>query len=444
VSSLRDHPLLRRLCLHGHVVDLRGLETLLLSGASKITELEIDKCHAGGTTMMGLTPVLQALGRYPTLTKLGLISYHRLGREEARQLRMALCNMQSLQSLDLAKSYLRSGNLAELAPALYCNTSIKVLDISYNNLFDIDSARLLRDITRRNKTMTALNLSGNTFGNTTGAIKCIADGLGSNSTLLKIDLTGCRLKNGGVSMLAQSLGSRNMTLQQLTLDNNSITSAGVGELLNTMEQSSYHISNLDLQRNYIRHEGASLLARSLGNNALQNLTRLCLSYCDFGDDGLIALVSALKQNTSLLQLDLRLNEGAGERAFLVLAESLPEIKVLQRFDLSWCTGLASAMPLVLEGLRENTSLFCFHVANCAPSSVPPTTDETARYAGGWMQEMECIGYRNRFRSLICAPKERLPPRGVWPRALARDGILPDVIFEVLRSKPDLVSEDTGS
>jgi hypothetical protein len=39
-------------------------------------------------------------------------------------------------------------------------------------------------------------------------------------------------------------------------------------------------------------------------------------------------------------------------------------------------------------------------------------------------------------------KER-PRGGVWPHALARIAKLPDVIFEVLRSKPNLVpSEDT--
>jgi hypothetical protein len=62
-----------------------------------------------------------------------------------------------------------------------------------------------------------------------------------------------------------------------------------------------------------------------------------------------------------------------------------------------------------------------------------------------MQEMERLGYRNRFLPLIRAPKERLPPRGVWSHALARVATLPDVIFELLRSKPSLVasSEDTG-
>jgi hypothetical protein len=57
--------------------------------------------------------------------------------------------------------------------------------------------------------------------------------------------------------------------------------------------------------------------------------------------------------------------------------------------------------------------------------------------------MERLGYRNGFRPFIRAPKERLPPHGVWSHALARVASLPDVIFEVLRSKPNLVpSEDT--
>jgi hypothetical protein len=118
--------------------------------------------------------------------------------------------------------------------------------------------------------------------------------------------------------------------------------------------------------------------------------------------------------------------------------------VLQQVDFDWCEGLASAMPLLLEGLRKNTSLFRFHVADCAPHYFPPRPDEeTARCAGGWMQEMERLGYRNRFRLLIRAPKERLPPLGVWHHALARVATLPDVIFDVLRSKPSLVpSEDT--
>jgi Leucine-rich repeat (LRR) protein len=422
-------------------VDLTGLETVLLSDNSKITELEIDRRIEEGVLMMrGLTQVLQALGRRPTLTKLGL-RHCQIGRDEVRLLRMAL---PSLQSLAIRDRRLRSAWLAELAPALYNNTSIKMLDISDNDLDDMESARLLREILRHNKTITALDLSRNRFGETTGTVECIADGLGSNSTLLKIDLSRCALRDDDVSILAQTLGPRNTTLQKLMLGSNGITSTGVGVLLETMEHNSHHITDLDLRFNYfIANEGATLLARCLGNNALPNLTRLNLFECRIVDDGFIALMSALEQNTSLLHLDLRSNDRVSERAFLALAESLPEIKVLQQVDFDWCTGLASAMPLLLTGLRDNTSLFRFRVAYCAPRYFPPTPADTAKCAGGWMQEMERLGYRNRFRLLIRAPKERIPPRGVWPHALARVAKLPDAIFDVLRSKPSLVpSEDT--
>jgi Ran GTPase-activating protein (RanGAP) involved in mRNA processing and transport len=401
LTSLRDHPLVRRLCLRGNGMDLTGLEPVLLSDTSKITELDIQRFY-GGPPIMGLTRFWQALARRPTLTKLGLRRCL-LGHDNARLLRLALCNIPSLQSLVRTFSTLGSAELAELAPALYHNTSIKVLDIGRNYLNGMESATLLRDILRRNKTITTLGLSDNAFGQTPGAVECIADGLGSNSTLLNIDLSDCFLGDGGVSILAQSLGSQNTTLQKLklTLDHNYITSTGVGMLLET----SFHIKDLDLQRNPIGNEGASLLARSLGNNALPSLTRLSLFRCGIGDDGIIALVLALEQNVSLLQLDLRHSPSFSERAFLALAESLPEIKVLQRVDFDWCRGLASAMPLLLEGLRKNTSLLRIHVTGCAPHFLPPTTDETARCAGGWMQELERLGYRNRFLAFIRTPEE---------------------------------------
>jgi hypothetical protein len=94
LTSLRDHPLLRRLCLCGYTVTLTGLETVLLSDNSKITELEIVQRY-GGRPIMGLTHVLQPLGRRPTLTKLRLHGFP-LGHDEARQLGMVLRNTPSL------------------------------------------------------------------------------------------------------------------------------------------------------------------------------------------------------------------------------------------------------------------------------------------------------------------------------------------------------------
>jgi Ran GTPase-activating protein (RanGAP) involved in mRNA processing and transport len=91
------------------------------------------------------------------------------------------------------------------------------------------------------------------------------------------------LEDGGVSTLARNLGSRNTPLQKLTLKHNCIASLGVVVLLDTMELGC-PITELDLQKNRIENEGASLLARVLGTNALPNLTRLSLSQCGIGDD----------------------------------------------------------------------------------------------------------------------------------------------------------------
>jgi hypothetical protein len=451
LSIIRYLPQLRKLCLNGIVTNLTGLGTMLFSDTCNITELEIHRSHAR-LPMKGFPRVLRALARRPTLTKLTL---HRfcLGWFEARLLRMTLCNMSSLHTLVLEDNALGSARLASLAPALYHNTSIQVLDLSWNKLDDIKSARLLSDILLRNKTITTLNLSGNKFGQTAGAMDCIVEGLSGNSTLLEIHLSSCDLGDGGVFTLAQMLSSQNnTTLLKLTLDNNTITSTGVCVLLETMaHHRSKCITELDFQNNPIGDEGASVVARLLGNNALPNLTRLSLSGCSISGDGFIPLVSALEQNNSLLHLDLRRNFGSdlrrnfgsSKRVFLALAESLPEIEVLQRIDFDWCEALSSAMPSLLAGLRKNTSLFCFHIEKCAPPFAPLLREEAFKFAGGWKQEMECLGYRNRCLTLMRAPKERLPPRCVWSHALAQVATLPDVIFEVLRSKPNLVpSKDT--
>jgi hypothetical protein len=91
LTSLRNHPLLRRMCVRGYIVDLTGLETVLRSNNSKITELDIHKFY-GGPPMIGLTHALQALAHRTTLTKLGLHDCS-LGCDEV----MALCNLPNLR-----------------------------------------------------------------------------------------------------------------------------------------------------------------------------------------------------------------------------------------------------------------------------------------------------------------------------------------------------------
>jgi Ran GTPase-activating protein (RanGAP) involved in mRNA processing and transport len=69
----------------------------------------------------------------------------------------------------------------------------------------------------------------------------------------------------------------------------------------------------------------------------------------------VALVSALEQNTSLQILNLQGNY-FDERGFMVLAESLPNIKGLKQIDFRGNTSSQTTLPLLLEGFRKNASL----------------------------------------------------------------------------------------
>jgi hypothetical protein len=115
-------------------------------------------------------------------------------------------------------------------------------------------------------------------------------------------------------------------------------------------------SKLSLSFNCIGSEGATILADVLGPNAMPSLKRLDLGWCGIGDDGFVAMVSALEQNTSLQILNLQDNY-FGERGFMALAESLPNIRGLQQIDLRSTESFQSTtLPLFLEGLRKNTNL----------------------------------------------------------------------------------------
>jgi hypothetical protein len=61
-------------------------------------------------------------------------------------------------------SRLGSAGLAESAPVLYRNASIKSLDLSHNGRDDTEYANVLVETIRRNKTIASLYIASNGFG----------------------------------------------------------------------------------------------------------------------------------------------------------------------------------------------------------------------------------------------------------------------------------------
>jgi Ran GTPase-activating protein (RanGAP) involved in mRNA processing and transport len=435
--ALQRHPVLQKIHISAgnsdisfdHLPSLSGLEVLLRSQDSKVKELILEQVD---TDTVGLYSVFRELGRSTTVTNLA-IRDSVLSREYVQQLTAVLRQNTALQYLDLTSSALGSAGLAEIAPALYRNTSIKTLHLSNNGLDDIESANLLRELLRRNKTITSLYLAGNTFGRNAAAARSIFEGVHSNTALQQLYLRGCGLGDQSIAVLANALAIRKAAMLELDLRVNEITSVGVRSLVDNVEAVKKTLTELCLSRNPIGSEGATILANALWRNAMPNLQRLHLNSCHLDADGFVALMSTLEQNTNLQSLDLKDND-FGERGFMALAESLPNIKGLHQIDFTVNASFQSTLPLLLEGFRKNTSL------------VEVNIDIGGCENMEWSQELKFLGQRNRFTPLLKAsdPPDASPQLGIWSRALAKVATEPDVLFYVLRNKPKLVGSADDS
>jgi Ran GTPase-activating protein (RanGAP) involved in mRNA processing and transport len=431
LTALQDHPALQKIHFspsdeyadYFPLPSLSGLEVLLRSQHSKVKELVIEQVDPH---TVGLRPVLQELARNTTVINMA-IHNSVLSREDVQQLTAVLRQNTTLLSLDLESSALGSAGLAEIAPALYRNTSIKTLDLTTNDLDDIESSKLLRELLRRNKTITSLCLDRNVFGRNTAAARSIFEGVRSNTSLQQLDLRGCGLRDQGISLLANALVARNASMVELALGFNEITVVGLHALLDNGVEAVKTLAKLNLTLNPIGSGGATILADALGRNVMPSLKQLDLNFCGIEDDGFVAVVSALEQNTSLQILDLK-NNDFGERGFMAFAESLPNIKGLQDIGFKAHASFQSTLPLLLEGFRTNTSLVevNYEIDGCENTE--------------WSQELHFLGQRNRFTPLLKAsdPPDASPPLGIWSQALAKVATEPDVLFHVLRNKPKLV------
>jgi Ran GTPase-activating protein (RanGAP) involved in mRNA processing and transport len=418
LTALQDHPKLQKIRLD-YVLDLSGLEVLLRSQDSKVNKLILDRV---GTRTVGLEAVMQELGRNTTVTSFTICG-STLSRENVQQLKFMLRRNTALTYLDLTSNSLGSAGMAEIASTLYRHTSIKALNLAHNDLNDIESANVLRELMRRNKTITKLCIGVNFFGSNIPAVRIIAEGFLSNTTLEDLQLQSCGLDDQGISILANSHLLQN---RSLNLENNHITSVGVRALVDDAVGGM----NTSLAHNPVGNEGAAILADALGHNAMPSIKRLVLDGCGIDDEGFVALVSALEMNERLLFLSLEDNE-IGERGFLALARSLPNIKGLQRVDFTANETFASTLPLLMEGFRKNTSLADVNIVGFEP--------------GDWSQEMKFLGQRNRFTPLLkTSDPTDIPPRlGIWSRALGKVAKEPDVLFYALRSNPKLVGSAAG-
>ena len=142
-----------------------------------------------------------------------------------------------------------------------------------------------------------------------------------NYNLANININNCDFGNGGCRLFALALGSStNKSLQKVELEDNNISEEGIVDIITALSMHP-HLKHLDLDGNRLRKDGCVALATLLQNSA-KELQYLYISHNEINDEGVEALVSALKNYSRLKELRLSNNPSITTRGWLSLATIL--------------------------------------------------------------------------------------------------------------------------
>jgi len=361
----------------------------------------------------------EGLSRNTSITKLCLKSC-RLAAG-ASLLKDVIRSTINLEALDLSEiTGLDRNGLSEILAGLYRSQSIKDLNLSYLNILGDVGGKSIKDLLRRNRCLTTLNVSRNTlfFGGATH----LAEAIRVNKQLINLDLGACVLEDDGAIAIVESLRA-NKDLTSLRLSKNRLTVRSI-RVIATSFRDHQALSFLSLSGNNIGLAGADVLAADfLKHN--KKLEELRLSRCGIKGDAVAHIFQALEVNHTLRRLNILQND-LGQADYCLIASILPRIMGLRRLVFSWGRNLSEVETTLISALEQNTSLI------------------NAGIGGGRLQEenMNRAAFyltRNRIR-LTLGSKVAL---GLWPLVLEK---LPlSAVFYCLREKPSLVaSEDADT
>jgi hypothetical protein len=370
-----------------------------------------------------------------------------------------LKNNHSLKSLSFANCAIPVEGYQSLARGISCNTSLETLDLSNTGMGDSNVIALV-DGLRINKTLKCLDLSNNcrlsqssraaierligynvlrelTLLETQESVgaSILASGLSDNHSLEKLNLKRAFHFEGDNTFraLCESLRG-NTILRHLDVSCNAVRLDGVSATALKLDTMS--LETLNLNCNTVTSCGIAALAHSLQGSC--TLKQLSLIGCNLDDSGLLKLGEVLTTNSILEDLDVRQNNFtySGVSQFFELLPQMQGLKAVYGL-VEKRNGVAPTEAVgmaLVDGLRVNTKLqklFADIDVRTVDSYFPP----------GLAREINFYLELNRHGRILLRLSGRAePPRGLWPRVLAKlsSPCNTSLLFYFLQNKPKIV------
>ncbi|XP_066518299.1 uncharacterized protein [Hoplias malabaricus] len=213
-----------------------------------------------------------------------------------------------LETLRLVMCKLNEGTCSTMASVLKTDkNSLKELDLSNNDLKDLGVKELCKGLEREHCKLETLRLTMCKLSEDSCVYLGLALSSNQKSTLKELDLSNNDLQNSGVEKLCEGLEKSNHKLETLRLAMCKLREGPFANLVSVLKIYKNSLKELDLSNNDLKDPGVKELCKGLESEHCK-LETLRLSGCMITKEGWNSLDDALKPKQSQLKyLDLDYN-----------------------------------------------------------------------------------------------------------------------------------------
>ena len=217
-----------------------------LQDIDNLISLKISNCHA---TNEAADEVANVLLNNPALQEIDL-SCNNISTYFAKVFK-GMGNISNLVSVNISHNTITEEALPNLANIFHYNTSLKILDLSYNNLSTLSTINIFKEMKNISK-LEAINISHNNI--TDEAAESIAAVLSHNSNLQVLDMSCNHLGSKGCNKICNGMKTM-FYLHSLDISYNEITCEATENIATVLFQNA-KMKAFDISHNNLQAQGA--------------------------------------------------------------------------------------------------------------------------------------------------------------------------------------------